>query len=80
MAFKIEVLTAEDAAKKYKSVYPTNKLLGLIKRIDRLLTLVDAPVAVRIHSVKRSAAIQRGKKVEVEYFVDKEIEKLAREL
>lgn len=80
MGVKIEVMTAAEAAKKYKGSYPANKLLNLVKRIDRLLEIVDSPAAIRIHSIKRSAPITKGRKVEVEYFVDKEMAEIARQL
>lgn len=80
MALKIEILTPDDAHKKFKSNYPTNKILALAKRMDKLLDLLDAPVAIRIHSVKRSAPITKGRKVEVEYHIDHEINEIAKSL
>ena len=78
MALKIEILTPDDAHKLYKSNYPINKILALAKRMDKLLDLLDAPVAIRIHSVKRSAPVTRGNKVELEYHIDHEINEIAK--
>jgi hypothetical protein len=80
MAVKIEILTPDDAHKKYKSNYPINKLLALAKRMDKLLELLQSPVAIRIHSVKRQAPITKGNKVNVEYTIDHEINEIAKAL
>lgn len=80
MPLKIEILTPDDAHKRHKGNYPVDKILALSKRLDRLLDLLAAPVAVRIHSVKRAAPITRGKKVSVEYIVDHEINDIMKSL
>ena len=80
MALKIEILTPEDAHKQYRSKYPINKILGLAKRMDKLLDLLHAPVAIRIHSVKRTGPVTRGNKVELEYHIDHEINEIAKAL
>jgi hypothetical protein len=80
MALKIEILTPEDAHKRFSRQYPVNKILGLAKRMDKLLDLLDAPVAIRIHSVKRQAPVTRGNKVELEYHIDHEINEIAKSL
>lgn len=80
MALKIEILTPEDAHRRYRSNYPVNKILGLAKRMDKLLDLLHAPVAIRVHSVKRAAPVTRGNRVSVEYTIDHEINAIAKAL
>ena len=80
MALKIEILTPDDAHKKFSRNYPINKILGLAKRMDKLLDLLDAPVAIRIHSVKRTGPVTRGNKIELEYQIDHEINEIAKKL
>lgn len=76
MALKIEILTPEDAQKQYKASYPVNRILGLAKRMDKLLDLLQSPVAIRVHSVKRAAPIVRGHTVEIEYHIDHAINEI----
>jgi hypothetical protein len=80
MALKIEILTPDDAQKKYRSKYPVNKILGLAKRMDKLLDLLDAPVAIRVHSVKRQGPVTKGNKVNVEYHINHEINEIEKAL
>ncbi|MBI2077004.1 MAG: hypothetical protein HYT80_01350 [Euryarchaeota archaeon] len=80
MALKIEILTPDDASKRFNKTYPVNKILGLAKRMDKLLDLLDAPVAIRIHSVKRTGPVTRGKKIELEYHVDHSINDIQKNL
>ncbi len=78
MSLRIEILTPDDAHKKYKSNYPINKILALAKRMDKVLDLLHSPVAIRIHSVKRAAPVTRGNKVNIEYTIDHEINEISK--
>lgn len=78
MALKIEILTPEDAHKRHRANYPINKILALAKRMDKLLDLLQSPVAIRVHSVKRAAPVTRGQRVNVEYHIDHEINQIAK--
>lgn len=80
MPLKIEILTPDDAHKRHKGNHPVDKILALSRRMDQLLDLLAAPVAIRIHSVKRAAPVTRGKTVSVEYLVDHEINRIIKSL